>query len=173
MAGNLTIAQDYDHIESIVSGDNGMHNLMFHAAPAASQTFKRGAVLSLTAGGLLTAGGTSTNAMPIFAVTGVNDYDANSDTGNISGGVVAGYVGTGGYEIKTTEFVTGTYAPNTLLTYASSGDIGKVKAATAKYSDGVVVGCVSSGVVADVYEQSMLHFWTLFIPAVKLTALTQ
>jgi hypothetical protein len=170
MAGNLTPSQSYDNVLNVISGYDGMHDLQYYAAPASGETFVRGSVCYLDSSGNLAAGGDDT-AMPMWAITGVNDFDANGDTGNISGGVVSCYVATGGYEIFTTEYVTtDTYNPNTLLTVATGADAGKVKAAAASnWNDAVVCGCVSKGTQTDVYNQSVLHFWPIFIPKVDIT----
>jgi hypothetical protein len=165
MAGNLTPSQNYDHVLNVVSGSDGMHDLQYYAAPASGETFVKGSLCYVDSSGNLAAGG-GDNSMPMWAITGVNDFDANGDVGNISGGVVSCFVATGGYEIFTTEYDSdGTYNPNQLLT-ADTSTAGYVAAAAAAYSNAVVVGCVSKGVQTDVYDQSVLYFWTMFIPKV-------
>lgn len=168
MAGNLTPAQNYDNVLNVVSGSDGMHDLQYYAAPASGETFTKGRMCYLDSSGNLVAGCTAA-AMPMWAITGVDDFDANSDVGNISGGVVSCFVATGGYEIFTTEFRSAdTYNPNQLLT-TDETTAGYVKASAATYNDGVIVGCVSKGVQTDVYDQSVLYFWTMFIPANNVT----
>jgi len=165
MAGTLTPSQNYDHVISVVSGSDGMHDLQYKAAPGTSQTFVKGSILYVdpTTGTLKAGGGVT--YMPMWAITGVDDFDANSDVGNMSGGVVSAYVATGGYEIFTTEFDTASYSPNDLLTY--SGTAGKIKKAAAAYNTETIVGCVSKGTDTDIYGQSILYFWPMFIPVVK------
>ena len=168
MAGNLTPSQNYDHVLNVVSGSDDMHDLQYYAAPATDEDFVKGSLVYVDSSGNLAAGGAA-NAMPMWAITGVDDFDANSDVGNISGGVVSCFVATGGYEIFTTEFrSTDTYVPNQLLT-ADTVTAGYVMAASATYNDTVIVGCVSQGVQTDVYTQSILYFWTMFIPANSVT----
>ncbi len=169
MAGNLTPSQNFDHVLNVVSGSHGrMHDLQYYAAPASGESFVKGSLLYLDASGNLVAGGAA-HAMPMWAITGVDDLDANSDVGNISGGVVSAFVATGGYEIFTTEYkATDTYNPNQLLT-ADTSTAGYVMASAAAYSNAVVVGCVSKGVQTDVYNQSVLYFWPMFIPVTQTT----
>jgi len=168
MAGNLTPSQNYDHVLNVISGSDGMHDLQYYAAPASGEDFVKGSVCYVDSSGNLVAGGAA-SVMPMWAITGVDDFDANSDVGNISGGVVSCFVATGGYEIFTTEFdSTSTYNPNQLLT-VDTGTAGYVTASEATYNDTVIVGCVSAGVQTDVYAQSVLHFWTMFIPANSVT----
>jgi hypothetical protein len=168
MAGNLVPDQNYDHVLNVVSGSDGMHDLQYSAAPATNEDFVKGSVCYLDTDGNLVAGG-GDSYMPMWAITGVDDFDANSDVGNISGGVVSCFVATGGYEIFTTEFNTSaTYNPNQLLT-VDTGTAGLVTASAAQYNDTVIVGCVSKGVQPDVYNQSILYFWPMFIPAVNMT----
>jgi hypothetical protein len=163
--GTLVPAQNYDHVLNIVSGSNGMHDLQFVAAPASGQTFYRGSLVTLNSVGQLIKGITTQHDMPMWAINATGDFDVESDIGNVSGGNVGCFVATGGYEIFTTEFVAGTYAPNTMLTAATSGNAGKVTAAAATYSDTVVVGCVSRGTSTGIYDQSLLYFWPMFMPA--------
>jgi hypothetical protein len=172
----LNPGQNSDHLLTVVSGYDGMHDLMFHAAPEAAADFRRGAIVSLDANGELVAGLDSLVSLALWAVNDVIDFDAASDTGNISGGVVTTYPATGGYELKTTEVeltgsVAGDYAPNVLLTAAGVGvDLGKVTpvalAGGGEAPLGTnVCGVVSKGVSSDVYGQDVLNFWPVYLPA--------
>lgn len=168
--GTLTPAQMFDHSLMVVKGPTLMHRLDFHGAPAASQSIYAGSVCSTNSAGLLVAGCSVGNAynrpMPMFAIQNVNDFDANSDVRNISGGVMSAVVATGGFEIETTEFATGgTYNPNDLLT-ADTGTAGLIERCTVPpYSSEVVIGCVSTGRNNNVYNKASLRFWTMFLPA--------
>lgn len=169
MPGTLVPSQNFDHLLEVVSGKDGMHDLQFVAAPGTGEAFVKGSLVYVDpTTGTLKAGGGATY-MPMWAITGVNDFDANGDVGNMAGGHVSAYVATGGYEIFTTEFVAGVYAPNDLLTYATGDDAGKVKKSAALYSAAAVVGVVSSGTATEMYNQSVLYFWPCFQPAVKLS----
>lgn len=165
--GNIVPTMFYDHLLTVLSGSDGMHDLQFHAPAAASATFTRGSLVSLNASGQLVDGLYSNTAMPMWAINAVGDYDANSERGGTVGGNIGTFVATGGFEIKTTEFVAGTYLPSSLLMAATSTNAGKVTAASAGYSTVTVVGCVSQGTGTDVYGQSILSFWPMFIPAYK------
>jgi len=168
--GNLTPAQMFDHVLNVVKGPSLVHRLDFRAAPKSGETVLAGAVCSIDATGQLVAGVVTgavfNRPMPMFAIQNINDFDANSDVGNISGGVMSAVVATGGFEIETTEFKTGTYAPNDLLTAATGGDRGLVRRMTVSpYMTEVVVGCTSEGVSTNSDGKSVLRFWTMFLPA--------
>ncbi len=170
MPGTLTPAQMFDHSLVVVKGPSLMNRLDFHAAPVSTETINQGSVCSLNSAGNLVAG-CSTGAimnrpMPMFAIQSINDFDANSDVGNFSGGVMSAVVATGGFEIETTEFVAGTYRPNDLLTAATGANAGNVRRCTVSpYGAEVVVGCVSTGISSNEYSKSVLRFWTMFLPA--------
>jgi len=171
-----TPSQNFDHVLNITSGSDGMHDLQFKAAPASGQEWHRGAVVTLNAAGALIAGKTTEHDMPMFAINATYDLDvvfgqtSTADRGNMTGGKVACFPATGGYEIFTTEFVAGTYAPNDLLTPAGGGNAGKVTLAEDNYSDALVCGVVSKGTATGIYDQSILHFWPVYIPAVNTAA---
>ena len=169
--GTLNPGQIFDHNLDIVKGPSLMHRLDYAAAPVADQVLFEGSVMSLNSEGKFVAGcpaGTVANRpMPVFAIQGINDFDANSDIGNMSGGVMSGVVATGGYEIKTTEFVaTETYAPNDLLKAATGNDAGKVQKATvAPYGAESMVGVVTKPAALNADLKNMLSFWTVYLPA--------
>jgi hypothetical protein len=164
---SLVPAQNYDHVINVTSGSDGMHDLQFKAAFATGQTFVRGSLVTVNSAGKLIAGATTGHDMPLWAINAVLDFDVEGDVGNVAGGTVACFVATGGYEMFTTEFVAGSYAPNNLLTPATGGNAGKVTKAAAQYSDGLVCGVVSTGTATSIYDQSVLNFWPVYIPAVQ------
>ena len=171
--GTLNPSQMFDHNLDVVKGHSLMHRLDFHAAPLAGEEINEGSLMSLDANGLFIAGcppgaaGAIVVPMPIFALQGINDYDANSDIGNISGGVMSGIVATGGFEIATTEFdAGGTYAPNTLLVSDEGGTKGFVtEAAAPAYGDETICGVVSKPAAVNADGKSMLSFWTVYLPS--------
>jgi hypothetical protein len=172
--GTLNPAQMIDHSLTELSGRSLMYALDFSAAPASGESVDQGGVMTLNSNGQFVAGlGAYDNTqiidhnapVAIFAIQGTNEFDANSDVGNMSGGVQSGLVATGGYEIQTTEFVAGTYAPNDTLTFATSTDKGKVTLSGAGYSAYHVCGVVSSGVSSNADSVSVLSFWTVWMPA--------
>lgn len=165
--GNLKPAQMFDHSISVVKGPSLMHRLDFAAPPKVGEEIETGGLMSLDSNGQFIAGcpagDTAVRPMPFFAIQGINDFDANSDEGNISGGVMSGYGATGGFEIATTEFDAGTYVPNQLLT---SGTGAAVKAATVSpYAAEPIVGVVSKSAAVNADGKSVLSFWTMFLPA--------
>jgi hypothetical protein len=160
----------FDHILNVVKGPTPMHRLDYHGAPDPATTIYEGMVMYLNDHGQLVAGcatgGLYNRPMPMFAIQGINDFDANSDVGNISGGVMSGIVATGGFEIETTEFVAGTYNWNDLLTAATGANLGKVMRCTGSpYHDEPVVGCVSKRTFSNADGKSVLSFWTMFLPS--------
>jgi len=170
MPGTLTPSQMFEHTLVVVKGPSLMNRLDFAAPPKAAEEIRQGMVMSLNSDGQLVAGCnigiTFNRPMPIFAIQDINDFDANSDVGNISGGIMSGVIATGGFEIETTEYVSGTYLPNDLLTAATGADAGKVSRCTADpYGAEVVLGCVSRGANTNQYGKSVLAFWTMFLPA--------
>jgi hypothetical protein len=166
MPGTLVPAQNFDHLLDPVSGYDGMHDLQFHAPPEDGADFRRGALVSLNAAGNIVAGCGAAD-MPLWSINDTGDFDVASDVGNFSGGIIATFVATGGYELKTTEFVdTDVYAPNDLLTAGTAGDVGLVGLSPALYGDAVIVGCVSKGQFEEVYGQHVLQFWPMFIPTI-------
>ena len=168
--GTLNPAQMFDHTLNVIKGPSLMHRLDFAAAPKAGEVIRAGSVCSIDASGQLVAGcpaGTAMNQpMPMFAIQNVDDFDANSDIGNMSGGVMSAIVATGGFEIETTEYeVSGVYNPNDLITASSSTPGHIARMGEAPYGGQVAVGCVSKGVSTNADGKSVVRFWTLFLPA--------
>lgn len=168
--GTLTPSQMFDHSLTVVKGPSLMHRLDFAAAPKSGESINQGSLASLDGIGEMVAGcaaGAHFNRpMPMWAIQGIDDFDANSDVGNMSGGVMSAIVATGGFEIETTEFVNGTYSPNDLLTGATGADRGDVtRCSMAPYNAEPVVGCVSRNVFTNADDKSVLAFWTMFLPA--------
>jgi hypothetical protein len=183
--GLLNPGQNFDHMLDVVSGYDGMHDLQFAARPALFDdptnpelVFDRGACISLNAAGAWVPGVVGTE-MPCWSINATGDFDVNSDIGNISGGVVAAFVATGGYELKTTEYDTddaGSYVPNSSL-IAGAGVIATADADRLGTVDFLaapglllplasnVIGVVSQGEVTEVYNQLTLQFWPVYCPA--------
>jgi hypothetical protein len=180
MPGTLTPAQMFDHTMIELSGRSVMHALDFSAEPAAGEVSLAGSVCTLNSNGKFVVGlGSgvantqlfSHNApMAIFMIQGTNEFDANSDVGNMSGGKQSGIVASGGYEIQTTEYVAGTYRPNDTLTFAVGASIGKVTMSNEEYNDCHLVGVVSRGVETNADAKSVLSFWTIYLPALNASA---
>jgi len=177
----LNPGNNFDHLLTVVSGYDGMHDLMYHAQPhkdgggLVDVVYERGSLCSLDeTDGTLVPGLHSPVSMPLWAVNSVIDFDAASDDGNISGGNSTTYPATGGYEVKTTEvdldnFVAADYSTNTVLTGGVAAVLGKVIPATLVGGLAPVavncVGVTSKGVSADAYGQQVVQFWTCYLPA--------
>jgi hypothetical protein len=163
--GNLSPGQDYNHLLDRISGFDLMHDLQYKAQTAAGEDFRRGALVSLNATGKFVAGLSVNWAMPLWAINDVNDFDANSDVGNVSGDGPAAYVATGGYELATTEFdKDATYHVNALLTNDTVTAGYVTPAPNPGYSTVMVLGVVSKGEYTDTYNQSVLQFWPVYLP---------
>lgn len=126
---------------------------------------KAGAICCLSSTGGFIRGVTS-RAMPIFLFQNANDFDANSDKYNTSGGKVSGLVATGSYELQTTEYSAGTYTYNTLLKADTAGNVGKVVDTAIAQVTVDVVGICSGPVVTNAYGKQVLTFWPTYLPKV-------
>jgi len=158
--------QDFDHLLDVVSGATGMHDLQYKAPLADGEDWNRGSVLSLDASGNFKAG-CGDCEMPLWAINSATDLDVVGEDGNISGGIVAAHPATGGFEFKTTEYdKTQTYIPNDFLTAALGADRGLVtRLDKSNWCSRLLLGVVSHGTEQEVYNQDVLRFWPVFIPA--------
>jgi len=163
--GLLSPPNNFDHLLVVISGSDGMHDLQFTASPDAAADFRRGSLVSVSAAGTIVAGLDVPHAMPLWAINDSKDFDVASDIGNISGGVAATFPATGGYELVTTEFdKAATYVPNAPLiagTVAGEVTVGTIPLAPLEN----VIGVVSKGVRTEVYNQTVLQFWPVYLPA--------
>lgn len=168
MAGNLVPDQMFDHTLVPVKGAIAPRRLDYHAAPKAGEDILEGMCCSLDSNGELVkgcpVGAVGNKPMPIFVINSQDDFDTNSDKGNISGGVMSGLVGSGAFEVESTEFETGsTYNPNDLLQGLATGNLDLLGALP--YGILTAVGIVSKGVSTNRDGISILTFWTEYIPA--------
>lgn len=124
-----------------------------------------GRVVSLDSAGKAVPG-LAANAMPLFLWQNATDFDVFRDAGGIGGGKLNTLVATGGYELQTTEFQTGTFNPNTFLTADAPGagaDIGKIKPGVV--ATDTILGIVSDGQLNNENGKAVVQFWTYFLPA--------
>ena len=158
--------QDFDHLLDVVSGYTGMHDLQYAAGIADDEVWFRGSLISLNANGAFKAG-CGDCEMPLWAINATADLDVTGEEGNIAGGVVGAHPATGGFEFKTTEYdTTQTYMPNDFLTPALGGDAGLVTLLDkTNWCSRLLLGVVSHGTEQEVYNQDVLRFWPVFIPA--------
>jgi hypothetical protein len=174
MAGNLTPAQSFTHNLVMVAGKALMHELQISVAKKTGETWEKGALCQLddtlgTNGKPVALEGCSDYAQPLFAINGSEEFGANSDVGNFAGGFCNFVPGNSGMELFTTEYVAGTYNPNTFLRPGLSTELGLVKASATNYNDNAIVGQVSRGKVVDGNGITVLYFWAKAIPAHKAT----
>jgi hypothetical protein len=154
----------------------------------ATLEFKQGTACSLDADGNLLIGVAGTD-VAIFLLNSEDDPDvANISFGGdhshtASGdwiaigpsGQLSGLVATGGYELETTQYKNGAYAPGDTLdcpiagqgTAAAHADAGMLQAADS-YVD-AIVGVVSKKQTTDGVKNShgqlVLRFWSVWLPA--------
>jgi len=139
-------------------------------------------VLSLNASGNLVLGlppaSTTSVPMPLFLRQNADDNDVNPFTVGtpvtsagisgqrfgVAGPILGCLVATGGYELDSTEFVSASYPPGTLLTADVTGNPnpGKLAAATLNPTTRVVAVCgiSSEGVKTNHNGSQVLRFWT-------------
>lgn len=168
MGGTLTPGQMFDHTLVSVKGAIPTRRLDFAAPPKAGEDILEGMCCSLDAQGELVkgcpVGAVGNKPMPIFVINSQDDFDTNSDVGNISGGVMSGLVGSGAFEVETTEYTgTSAYAPNDLLQGKADGLVDLL--GQLPYGNLTAVGVVSKGVSVNRDGKNVLSFWTEYIPA--------
>jgi hypothetical protein len=148
-----------------------------------------GRCVTLNSSGAFVMGMSTLTAMPMFIFQGKEAFDVSTPyEGSTPGGyfvsknimpkgMVTALVGTGGYELSTTEYdVSKNYAPNQFLTAwgteagqeANWGRLTNVKnaanAAIVLYED-PICGVVSTGEGFNEYNVPTLSFWTVYLPA--------
>lgn len=173
--------QMYDHILNVVRGPAPMHRLDYFGPAADNADYARGSLVSAGADGKIVAGcaagSVGNRPMPMFAIQGTDDLDVYTDDYNVGDATPSAVVATGGFEVATTEFVTGTYTVGDLLKPSATA-VGKVeKAGVDAYGTTPIVGVVSvatDGVSAvneigvptsSNYKKPLLTFWTVYLPA--------
>ncbi len=128
-----------------------------------------GSVVHLNSDGRYELGVGTLSVMPLFMFNGSNDPDVRNEAGdpatekgvwvpiNPTGQAMA-LPAVGAYELVSTAFVDGAFAPNDPLTAAlAGGDAGKLTVGT-MYTD-MIVGIVSRGVVDNGYGEDAVAFW--------------
>ena len=148
-----------------------MNAVDYHAAfdSSVSTTVLAGSVVALNSSGNFVQGVGTSAVMPMFLFNNSDDPDVSNDGGDASTtagvfipisptGQALALVAVGAYELVSTAYVSGSYAPNTPLTSDDTGaDAGKLQSGTL-YTD-MIVGIVSRGVVDNGYGRSALAFW--------------
>lgn len=152
-----------------------MNAVDYHASfdpgiPSGDLPVRAGSVVSLNSSGNFILGVGNSPVMPMFLFNNSDDPDVSNDGGDASTdagvfipisptGQAMALVAVGAYELVSTAFVAGVYAPNTPLTANKSGsaDPGKLRSGTL-YTN-MIVGFVSRGVVDNGYGKNALAFW--------------
>lgn len=164
--GTLVPGQMYDHTLVPVKGAIAPRRLDFAAPVAVGQTIVEGMCASLNDAGEFIAGCPAgagpKQPMPIFVINSDDDFDTNSDVGNISGGVMSGLVGSGAFEVETTEFTGTNFVPNELLK-APTGTLERATVAPGGVE--TIVGVVSKTESVNRDGIAILTFWTEYLPA--------
>ena len=140
--------RQYEHVAVVAHGAHPEYRLEFDALVAedsASRGIFQGSVVSLDANGAYVIGcgaGTGVNfPVPCISLKNVADPDVTAGIAGSSyrtstysaiGGKITAIPCTGGYEIETTEFVDGKYAPNDAVVPATGDNVGKLTIATAQ-----------------------------------------
>lgn len=136
--------------------------------PTITTVVPSGTVVHVNADGRYVRGVGTEPVMPLFMFSGSTDTDVSNDGGDAATergvwiGTVSGQamslVAIGAYELTSTEFIEGTFAPNAPLTSPLTGpDAGKLTVGTT-YTD-MIVGIVSRGVVDNGYGTEAIAFW--------------
>lgn len=111
-------------------------------------------------------------SVPLFAFANENDFDVNSDLGNIAGGVLMALCSLGDFELESTEVASAqTFVVGSYLTT----DDGSGLAATGDIENGelgtdIICGIVSEaggntdGTFENDHGQNVVRFWTWFAP---------
>jgi hypothetical protein len=129
-----------------------------------------GSVLSLNSSGNYLLGVGNANVMPLFLFNNSDDPDVqnyggdpSTDAGNWVGVTPTGgamtLVAIGAYELVSTQFVAGSYPPNTPLTSPAQGSSNNGSLVAGTLGTNMIVGFVSRGVVDNGYGHDALAFW--------------
>lgn len=171
-----------EHGLDVKKGWFDMASLDYAAKLSSSVTFAlpRGRVVHVNTAGDFVPGAHKT-CPAIFLLNGSEDADVSNPGTTAAGnfmhiavaptGKMSGLVATGGYEISTTEFVTGnTYQPGDLLS-ATRGNASSPASTDGRLTNynvtqftTPVVGVVSSGAGANHNGIQALSFWCVWLP---------
>lgn len=182
---NTNYGQMYDHTLEVRhgwSGDRGsVLQKMLPVSSANSNLVYGGCVVNIGTDNTFHLGVNATNSLancrvPCFAFPNENDFDVNSDYGNIAGGTLLALCALGDFEMESTEFDSGSgedYTAGVYLTATAEDgppntSDGKLKPGT--FGTDVIVGIVSeSGTNSDhsftnENGQGYIRFFSWFMP---------
>jgi len=162
----MSYTQIYEKVADIVKGPVG-HNIL-DVSPEIDENegdFQKGVFGYLDpSSGKFKLGCTATS-MGMMALYDSGDFGIATDPNkrNVAGGKMLCVVCSGGYEIRTNQFVNDTYHYNDALTVENTGDDkGKLKKGTV-YQDNVVA-IVSKPPESNEYGVSVITAWTIYLP---------
>ena len=157
--------QMFDHILEPIKGWFGMNSLDKDVTPLLLTDARliSGRVGYLNAAGLFVPG-LAANAMPLFMFPNASDFDVYRDAGGVGGGKMMALVATGGYELQSSEFIAGVYAPNDPLTARNVDDTNMGKLLKGVFYTNTICGVVSDGQLTNENSIAVLQFWSYFLP---------
>ena len=163
-----------DHSAPFAGGQTGTA-----ASASAAIEYKQGMVASLNASDQLVLG-CDGNSVAIFLLNSEDDPDVANASFAGSGewvsigpsGTLSGLVATGGYELESTEYDDGVYNPgDPLFSKVTTNALCGLLQKGTVYSDAIVgvvskkqVASGSNGHVKNSHGQSVLRFWTVWLP---------
>jgi hypothetical protein len=156
-----------------LKGWPNMNAVDYHAELDSSVTVDpvlAGSVVSLNSSGNFILGVGTTKVMPMFLFSNSDDPDVSNDGGDASTdagvfipisptGQAMALVAVGAYELVSTAFEAGSYAPNDALTSDLEGGTSPGKLSPGTLYTDMIVGIVSRGVVDNGYGKDALAFW--------------
>lgn len=167
MPGSNPFPLMYEHNLIPVKAFNPIHGLTKTAelADRTDVNLVMGRVMYLNSAGKFVRG-LAANQVPHFNYRPQSAGDVTGYMGEGQDEIISGIVGLAGYEIQSTEYMTGTYNPNTMLAVVdaegAAADRGKLKVGT--LGTDTICGIVSNGVSVGVDKVNVLQFWTAFLP---------
>jgi len=155
-----------------LKGWPNMNAVDYHAELDSSitDTVLAGSVVSLNSSGNFIQGVGTTAVMPMFLFSNSDDPDVVNDGGDAASdagvfipisptGQAMALVAVGAYELVSTAFEAGSYAPNAPLTSDLAGGASPGKLSPGVLYTDMIVGIVSRGVVDNGYGKNALAFW--------------
>lgn len=168
-----TPTQMYDHELNAVRGWPSPYAVdKFAQVGDLTEAIIAGMVLSLDANARFRMG-LYADAMAIFALQSVADYDVTGDDGNFVGNgnavsgipTMSGLAACGAYELESTEFNPATsFAPNNLLTSPVPGAANAGRLELGVKWVNTICGVVSDGVISNERGVNVLRFWPVWLP---------
>ena len=172
----MSITNFLDHvIFNVPKGWPAPYALDKHATMQDGETIYKGMCMYLNSDAEFVAGLAPAAVGVIAHRNSVGSDVQPADAGGATGGVMAGLVTTGGFEIEVSLYDDEqSYSPNDYLTAVNTGEDRGVITRGTPYVD-TIIGVVSDGVLPPedkrtAYSQSMLRFWTYHLPPTEVSS---